>query len=239
MNDTWYLHCGEALAFLRSLPDASVDALITDPPYSSGGLHKGDKSQRTGEKYARESSKTAFPDFTGDHRDQRSFLMWCTLWLSEAFRVLRDGAPVLLFTDWRQLPTTTDALQAGGFLWRGIVPWIKPHPRPQKGKFANAAEYVVWGSKGAMADDGPCHAGSFEVQGVHFSRKLHLTEKPGPLMRQLVRIVPEGSTVLDLFAGSGATGEACLTERRRFVGCELSSEYAERARARLTSLAAS
>jgi site-specific DNA-methyltransferase (adenine-specific) len=36
---TWKLIEGEALAALRELPSNSVDAVITDPPYSSGGLH--------------------------------------------------------------------------------------------------------------------------------------------------------------------------------------------------------
>src|SRR5690606_5186474 len=47
----WILHEGEALAWLRSLPDASADALITDPPYSSGGTFRGDRSASSGDKY--------------------------------------------------------------------------------------------------------------------------------------------------------------------------------------------
>jgi site-specific DNA-methyltransferase (adenine-specific) len=34
---TWTLHRGDALSLLRSLPDSSVSATITDPPYNSGG----------------------------------------------------------------------------------------------------------------------------------------------------------------------------------------------------------
>lgn len=45
-------------------------------------------------------------DFPSDERDQRSHLAWMQLWLAQCNRVLRDGAPVLLFTDWRQLPLT-------------------------------------------------------------------------------------------------------------------------------------
>ncbi|QNM60172.1 hypothetical protein XHV734_1348 [Xanthomonas hortorum pv. vitians] len=35
--------------------------------------------------------------------------------MSECARVLKDGAPVLIFTNWRQLPLTTDALEIAGF----------------------------------------------------------------------------------------------------------------------------
>jgi len=37
------MHHGDALTWLQTLPDSSVDALITDPPYASGGLHAGDR----------------------------------------------------------------------------------------------------------------------------------------------------------------------------------------------------
>ena len=53
-------------------------------------------------------------------------------------------------------------------------------------------------------------------------------------MRWLVRLVtPPGGLVLDPFTGSGTTGCACAREGMRFVGCELSAEYADIARARI------
>jgi DNA modification methylase len=62
----------------------------------------------------------------------------------------------------------------------------------------------------------------------------HPTVKPTDLMRYLCRLVtpPEG-LVLDPFTGSGSTGKAAILEGFRFVGCELSSEYIEIARARI------
>ena len=65
-------------------------------------------------------------------------------------------------------------------------------------------------------------------------RNMHPTVKPTDLMRYLVRMVtPPGGTVLDPFTGSGSTGRAAMLEGLRFVGCELSPEYAEIARARI------
>lgn len=128
------LYRGDSLALLRELPDESVDAVITDPPYSSGGLHRSDRNKSTGDKYVQSGTQVQRPDFQGDHRDQRSYLAWCSLWLAECLRIVKPGRPALVFTDWRQLPTTCDALQAGGFVWRGVVAWDKgggraPQPR--------------------------------------------------------------------------------------------------------------
>jgi site-specific DNA-methyltransferase (adenine-specific) len=63
---------------------------------------------------------------------------------------------------------------------------------------------------------------------------IHPTVKPTDLMRYLVRMVtPLGGTVLDPFTGSGSTGRAAMLEGAQFLGCELSPEYAEIARARI------
>jgi DNA modification methylase len=66
----------------------------------------------------------------------------------------------------------------------------------------------------------------------------HPTVKPTELMRYLCRLVtPPGGLVLDPFLGSGSTGKAAVLEGFRFVGCELSAEYVEIARARIAAAA--
>jgi hypothetical protein len=89
----WTLHHGEALALLKSMPDASVDAVITDPPYSSGGFTRGDRTASTTAKYTLTGTQIERPAFAGDNRDQRSFGYWCALWLSECLRVAKAPDP--------------------------------------------------------------------------------------------------------------------------------------------------
>jgi hypothetical protein len=96
--ERWVLHHGEALSVLRSMPDASVDAIVTDPPYSSGGFTRGDRTGSTGKKYTLTGTLVERPEFAGDNRDQRSFGYWCTLWLSECLRVAKPGAPICVFS---------------------------------------------------------------------------------------------------------------------------------------------
>lgn len=240
MTTPYTLHRGDALAVLRDLPDASVDAVITDPPYSSGGMVRGD---RTGtdvkSKYSGGYGKQPdHAEFTGDNRDQRGYAYWCALWIGECLRVVKPGGLALLFTDWRQLPATTDALQSGGFVWRGLVPWSKPTFRPMPGGFASSCEYVVWGSSGPMERD---YANGTYLPGFFSSAaprdREHLTQKPVDVMRQLVSVVPEGGTVLDPFMGSGTTGVAALLEGRNFIGVEMTDHYHEVATRRLAEAA--
>jgi site-specific DNA-methyltransferase (adenine-specific) len=232
------LHHGDALAVLASLPDASVDALITDPPYSSGGMVRGDRAGGTGGKYTR-AEVNVVQDFTGDNRDQRAYAYWCALWLSESLRIVKPGGVALLFTDWRQLPATTDAIQSGGWVWRGIVPWYKPVARPTAGRFTAHCEYVVWGSAGAMPLD---YSGDTAVfpgfyQASPPRDREHQTQKPVDVMRKLCQIVPHGGTVLDPFMGSGTTGVAAVIEGRRFIGVEMVETHLQTADRRIAEAA--
>jgi site-specific DNA-methyltransferase (adenine-specific) len=62
----------------------------------------------------------------------------------------------------------------------------------------------------------------------------HPTVKPTDLMRYLCRLVtPPGGVVLDPFMGSGSTGKAAMIEGFQFIGCEMSPEYMEIAKARI------
>ena len=224
------LYHGDALAVLRELPSASVDAVITDPPYSSGGMMRGDRANTNVKaKYSGGYGvQPTHEDFTGDSRDQRAYAYWTALWLSEALRVARPGSLCLMFTDWRQLPATTDAIQSGGWIWRGIVPWAKPSSRPMPGGFSASCEYVVWGSAGAIERDyenGIYAPGFFRANSPR--DREHLTQKPLDVMRELVKIAPEGSRILDPFMGSGTTGAAAVMEGRRFIGVEMVEHYAE------------
>ncbi|MBF9172115.1 site-specific DNA-methyltransferase [Xanthomonas campestris pv. campestris] len=229
---------GDALTILPTLEANSFDALITDPPYASGGLTAAARAKPPSQKYVQGGGAQLHADFVGDERDQRSHLKWMHLWLSECARVLKDGAPVLLFTDWRQLPLTTDALQIAGFTWRGITVWDKTEGvRPQLGRFRNQAEYIVWGSKGNMPLDrrAPVLPGVIR-ESVRKADKHHLTGKPTELMRQLVRICEAGGRVLDPFAGSGTTLVAAQLEGFEAVGIEMTDQYTAVTRDRLTVL---
>lgn len=66
-------------------------------------------------------------------------------------------------------------------------------------------------------------------------RAIHPTEKPVDLLDILIRTsCPPGGTIGDLFAGSGAAGEAARGAGRNYVGCEIDADMAAKARSRLS-----
>ena len=63
----------------------------------------------------------------------------------------------------------------------------------------------------------------------------HPTVKPTKLMHYLIRMVaPKGALILDPFMGSGSTGLAATRNGYRFIGMEMSADYAEIARRRIS-----
>lgn len=225
------IYHGNALEVLPHLE--AFDAIVTDPPYSSGGQFRSDRIRGTFEKYVH-ADFAYRPEFSGDNRDQRGFLAWATLWLSAAMSRAKSGAHVLMFTDWRQLPTCTDAIQAGGWIWRGISTWHKPGIRMQRGGFSQSAEYVVWGTAGPWNrehDYSPQNVMRFAP--VASADKDHIAEKPLEVLKWLVQFSPVNGSVVDPFCGSGPTLEAAKQLGRKAIGIEIEEKYCEIAVKRL------
>jgi site-specific DNA-methyltransferase (adenine-specific) len=223
------IYHGDCLDVLHGLE--GVGAVVTDPPYSSGGAFRGDRTQSTVTKYVQSGTLAYRPDFAGDNRDQRSFLVWCSMWMNGARQASIEGAPIVVFTDWRQLPTTTDAIQAAGWTWRNVGTWWKPGCRMQKGRFSSSAEYVVYGSNGPAIEGmaSPQNVCRVSVE----QDKMHIAEKPQDVMRWALGVVPEGSVVLDPFMGSGSTLRAAKDLGCRAIGIEVDERYCEIAANRL------
>lgn len=223
------IYHGDSFDLLHDL--SGVGAVVTDPPYSSGGAFRGDRAMATTTKYVNSDTAAYRPEFAGDNRDQRSFLAWSTMWLNAARQASVPGAVLASFIDWRQLPVLTDAVQAGGWTWRNLATWWKPGCRMQKGRFSASAEYVVYGSNGPVSD------GAGSPQNV-FACKIdndrdHIAQKPVDVMRWVLQVVPPGALILDPFMGSGATIRAAVDCGHPIIGIDVDERYCEIAAKRL------
>lgn len=232
-----YIDNIDCLEGLAAVPDGTVDLVLTDPPYSSGGAFAGDRRSRTSTKYTATDYNGAaeLPDFSGDNMDQRAFTEFCRQVFAKCRQKTKPEGVIACFIDWRNLPAMTDALQAAGWTWRGVAVWHKPNGRPQKGRYRNEFEFIVWGSNGPMPFDRDvgCLPGYYKYSNVQAKDRVHQTEKPLQLIADLLEIVPEGATVLDPFMGSGTTAVACLRTGRNYIGFELGKEYHEIAQNRI------
>jgi site-specific DNA-methyltransferase (adenine-specific) len=123
-----------------------------------------------------------------------------------------------------------------GFIHPGIAVWDKTtdRARPRLGGFRRQAEFIVWASKWPMRSGGACLPGAFLH--VLAMPKKHLTEKPVQLAREVVKLVPQGGVVCDLFAGSGTFLVAAKEAELHWTGCETDEVYYGVASSRLEAI---
>jgi site-specific DNA-methyltransferase (adenine-specific) len=74
------------------------------------------------------------------------------------------------------------------------------------------------------------------VKRHHWGRedKQHPTMKPIAVMEWCLGFIPDATTILDPFMGSGTTGVACANLGRRFIGIEIEPKYYDIARKRIS-----
>lgn len=226
---------GDCRHYLSNYKGRMFDALITDPPYASGGATLAEKSASTSQKYTSTKHQCPLPDFCGDQMDGRSWMHM----MADVFALVRahsrEGAVLVAFCDWRQMALLSDAVQWAGWQWRGTIVWDKLTSCPQRGRFRQQAEFALWASNGRLPIDRPVPVlpGVFRTANVQGIERIHQTQKPVEVMRQICRICVPGGLIVDPFAGSGTTLAAAREEGYDAIGIELSKEIAERAAQRL------
>lgn len=195
-----------------------VDHVIGDPPYEKEAhrsMRRTQKSIKTG--------VNADLDFAAITEDLRGGVAAHAARLSSGWTLLFCQAEAV--GDWR------DVLEEAGAKYKRSMIWVKPDSTPQLNGQMPAMGYesmpLAWCGSGRSK----WNAGGKRGVYTHLTNQRdrdgrHLTEKPIPLMRELLAdFTNPGETILDPFMGSGTTGVACAKMGRKFVGIELDPKY--------------
>jgi site-specific DNA-methyltransferase (adenine-specific) len=191
------LICGDSLKVLPTLPDASVDAVVTDPPYNVGVEYASTNDGRT------------------DYKE------WSACWLAEVRRVCRG--PVLFTCGivnlgmWHEIarpnwvlcwwkPASSSRSPVGFNNWEPVLLYGQLPKR-------NYCDVVRTTEQAKL----PVTHKKFPI--------AHPCPKPVEWAARLVGMLPPGSTVLDPFMGSGTVGIACVRAGCSFVGIEVDAAY--------------
>jgi DNA modification methylase len=193
---TYKLILGDCLEYMRTMPDKSVDAVITDPPYGMNWNAKvtcGKNGHGTkGQKYSN-YGKTI----------QNDNIEFNPLPFLEFEKVILWGSNHY-----------SNKLSKGTTLV-----WIKKHVK-NFGKYLSNAE-IAWmkGGEGVY-----CYFDTSLLGDTN--NRLHTNQKPIGLMRWCIeKISARGDTIFDPFMGSGTTGVAAIQLGRNFIGIDIDPDY--------------
>ncbi|MCG7497245.1 site-specific DNA-methyltransferase [Vibrio sp. Of7-15] len=199
----------DATEWLASLPDASVDLLITDPPYESLEKHRS-VGTTTRLKQSKGSSNQWFDIFPNQRFDE---------FFEQVYRVMKKNTHFYLFCDQETMFEIKPMAEKAGFkFWKPIV-WDKVaigmgyHYRARY-------EFILFFEKGKRKLN---NLGIPDVLQQKRVWRGYPTEKPVPLLEILIEQSSEpGELVIDPFFGSGSTLVAAEMLERKAMGSDIS-----------------
>ena len=202
---------GDCLQELRKLPDASVDFILTDPPYlvryrdSSGRSVAND-----------DNTRWMFPAF------------------SELYRVLKPDSYCVCFYGWSKADRFLSVWRECGFYPVGHFVWAKRYAScVRHSRMMHEQAYLL--AKGNPLP--PKHPPADVQPWKYTGNRLHPTQKPVDSLTPLIEAYSRPfDLVVDPFAGSASTGVAALSCRRRCLLIEKDAGYYQAAKARLDRL---
>lgn len=231
---------GDCLVTMRSIPEKTVNCIITSPPYN---VDLGNN------KYKKEGYNSH-----NDNMPYKEYLSWIGNVFFESYRVLsEDGRLCVNVGDGKngKIPTHSDFIQICkgiGFIPLTTIVWNKNNTsnRCAWGSYLSAKapsfprpfEYIiVFGKTDKLLREGITTITKDEW--IEYSNGLwvfspekqqkkygHPAMFPIELPLRLIKMLTyDGDVVLDPFMGSGSTGVACVSTNRGFIGIELDKEY--------------
>jgi len=213
------LRHGDCLELMRDIPDGSIDAVITDPPYGIGFNYAGGREEHTTPEAYWTWLQPGWVEMMRVLKPGGLFAVWQSqrhlrhywAWYGDDIRIY---AAAKNFTQLRKTPIN--------FGWDPVVMGYKPGAPPRTMlKPRRNIDYFVANTAGVVSDT------------TRIERR-HPCPRPLDAVREIAdNFVVSSGVVLDPFMGSGTTGVACVETGRAFIGIEKDANYFALAERRL------
>ncbi len=201
---------GDCLKLMATLPNGSIDFVLTDPPYLVRYV------SRDGRKVP------------NDNNDA-----WLKPAFAEIYRLLKPDSYAVSFYGWNRADRFLAAFRAAGFSIVGHLVFAKRYASSVRFvRYQHEQAYLL--AKGSPQK--PACPISDVIEWRYTGNKLHPTQKPLAALIPLVQAFSLSSQiVLDPFCGSGSSLVAARQLGRQFIGFDISAEYAAIAARRLNA----
>lgn len=237
--------CADAIELMKSWPESSVDACITDPPYNIA-------KKKRGLTWAFSTHVTMQSDW--DRFVNNDYEAFTLAWLEQVSRVTRKNGNIFIFGSYHNIYLIGALAQKLDLRIINSIIWAKPNAQPNITcrMFTESTEQIIWlvnnthkraahwtfnYEEAKKLNNGKQMRNFWSIPTTPASERKfgkHPSQKPLQLMERLVMLTTNvGDLVLDCFAGSGSTLLACQKHRRDFVGIEKDPNYCAISKARL------
>ncbi len=216
------IHNTDCFQFIKTMPDNSVDLILTDPPYNISQYSTGNISLP-----GREALNNDIADWDKVNLEPKE--------LVQGFkRILKPTGNIFVFTSYNQIGKWHEAFDSEYDTFQFFI-WHKTNPAPKiyKNGFLNSCEMIIcmWnkGHTWNFSNQNEMH-NFFEcpicMRPERLSNPKHPAQKPVKLLKHIINISSnENDIVFDPFMGVGSTGVAALELGRKFGGCEINEQY--------------
>jgi site-specific DNA-methyltransferase (adenine-specific) len=155
MSERYTTHLGDCLEIMRSIGDASVDSIVTDPPYHLTQVSRGGHARKNNPEMPHGRHRIGDKGFMGKVWDGGDIAHRIELW-AECLRVLKPGGHLLAFAATRTYHRMTCAIEDAGFEIRDMVPWHYGSGFPKSRNLDG--EWEGWGTALKPATEPICMA---------------------------------------------------------------------------------
>jgi len=203
---------GDSAHVLSTVPEGSLDLIVTDPPYLVNYRERDGRQLRNDD-----NPDGVLPVF------------------APMAQAMRQNSYAICFAGWSALPQFPAAWQAAGLRIVGQIVWEKPYSsRKSFTQYRHEIAYVL--AKGRPAK--PQHPLPSVMPWTYSGNRNHPTEKAVEVIAPLIRCFSKrGDLVCDPFSGSGSTSVAAALNDRAYLGIDLDPAHIATAKARLAGVA--
>lgn len=220
---------GDCIKVMKSIPDDSIDCIITDPPYNLGlFMH----NRNTNLQKMRENQ---FAYANWDNMEYKDWKKSMDKFMEQCARVSKKSTSLVVFMSVLKVADIVELAQKYGFYYKTTGVWHKlnPMPRNMNIHYVNSTEcwiyFVYKDTSGTFNNNGQVLHDHLESAVTPSSEKKHgnhPTQKPLKILNELITTLTNpNDVVLDPFMGSGSTCVSAALNGRRYIGIELSEEY--------------
>jgi site-specific DNA-methyltransferase (adenine-specific) len=213
----------DCLDFLKSLPDESVDIIITDPGYSGMNNKLNFGRGRIVGNYQKKDNDKWFTEFKDEPNNFKKLL-------TECFRVMKNNRHIYIMFDNFSI-LSLGSIMREVFNVKNIIVWDKMNIGMGH-YFRRRHEFIIFATKGYKKLNTRDIPDVWKIKRV--LRGIYPTQKPVELFDYMLKgSFEEGFMVCDPFVGSGSSIISALKYKGNFIGADISNKACEIANKRV------